>query len=358
MLSCRVGLITFLIVTHELVQMCSVDIFASGLMEESDDWENICQKAYTLDKADFLESGYPITSAMVPSSFNKRKLRSNQESPRKTVPNSRLTDSHKFSIDDDIEEAEDEQDEVQSEEDMENVGMETLVKQSLELRGSSASSMLQPLFQTPGSLLPSVQPQKKKKKDTITSVVKQMAELQRQTAEAMETMRRITKASQRQTEVALAQMRASVADERQANAQMHKTSIEWMRAESNKSHELMQMLMNRIGIEPIAQLPPATQSPPLRLEGQPSSSNMSMAFIPLQPANVSPPLPTKEAAPIPLPPHEGGQIAMDEEDASVEVMDIGSKPIVVGHNLAMDASEAGLGNTSLPVDDPTSGCAL
>ena len=156
----------------------------------------------------------------------------------------------------------------------------------------------------------------------------------------------------------LAQMRASVADERHANAQMYKASIEWMRAESNKSHELMQMLMNRIGIEPIAQLPPATQSPPLKLEEQPSSSNMSMAFIPLQPANVLPPLPTEEATPIPLPPHEGGQIAMDDKDAFVEMMDIGSKPIVVGHNLAVDASKAGLGNTSLPADDPTSGCAL
>ena len=358
MLSCRVGLITFLIVTHELVQMCSVDVFASGLVEESDDWENICQKAYTLDKADFLDSGYPISSAMVLSSSNKRKLRSSQESPKKTVPNPRLTDSHELSSDDDIEEAEDEQDEVQSEEDMENVGMETPIKQSLELRGSSASSMLPPLSQMPGSLLPSVQPQKKKKKDTITSVVKQMAKLQRHIAEAMETMRRTTEASQRQTEVALAQIRASVADERLANAQMHKASIEWMRAESNKSHELMQMLMNRIGIEPIAQLPPATQSPPLRLEGQSSSSNMSMAFNPLQPANVLPPLSTEGAAPIPLPPHEGGQIAMDEEDASVEMMNIGSELIVVGHNLAVDASEAGFGNTSQPVDDPTSGCAL
>ena len=162
----------------------------------------------------------------------------------------------------------------------------------------------------------------------------------------METMHRATEALQRQTEVALAQMRASVADERLANAQMHKANMEWMRAESNKSHELMQMLMNRIGIEPIAQLPPAIQSPPLRLEGQPSSSNMSMAFIPLPPANVLLPLPTEEAAPIPLPPHESGQIATDEEDAYVEVMDIGSDPIVVGHNLAMDASKAGLGNTS------------
>ena len=195
MLSCRVGSITFLIVTHELVQMCFVDVFASGLIEESDDWKNICQKAYTLDKADFLDSGYPITNAMVPSSSNKRKLRSSQESPRKTVPNPRLIDSQELSTDDDIEEAEDKQDEVQSEEDMENVGMETLVKQSLELRGSSASSMLPPLSQTPGSLSPSVQPQKKKKKDTITSVVKQMAELQRQTAEAMETMRMTTEAS-------------------------------------------------------------------------------------------------------------------------------------------------------------------
>ena len=358
MLSCRVGLIKFLIVSHELVQMCFVDVFASGLVEKADDWENICQKAYTLDKADFLDSGYPISSAMLPSSSNKRKLRSSQESPRKNVPNLRITESNELSSDDDIEEADDEQEEVQSEEDTENVGMETPVKQSLELRGSSASSMLPPLSQTPGSLSPSGQPQKKKKKDTITSVVKQMAELQKQTTQAIETMRRSTEALQRQTEVALAQMRASMSDECQANAQMHKANIEWMRAESNKSHELMQMLMNRIGIEPIAQLPPATQSPPLRLEGEPSSSNMSMAFTPLQPADVLPPLLIEEAAPIPLLPHESGQIAMDDGDACVEMMDIGSELIVVGHNLAVDASEAGLRDTSQPVDDPTSGCAL
>ena len=234
-----------------------------------------------LDKADFVDSSYPISSAMFPSSSNKRKLRSSQESPRKANPNPRLSESHKLSSDDDIEEADDEQEEVNSEEDMGNVGMETPIKQFLEFRGSSASSMLPPLFHTPGSLLPSGRPQKMKKKDTITSVVKQMAELQKQTTQAMETMRRSTEASQRQTEVALAQMRASVADERQVNAQMHKANMEWMRAESNKSHELMQMLMNRIGIEPIAQLPPTTQSLPLRLEGQPSSSNMSSASIPL-----------------------------------------------------------------------------
>ena len=159
--------------------MCSVDVFASGLVEESDDWENICQKAYTLDKADFVDSGYPISSAMVPSSSNKRKLRSSQESPRKTNPNPRLGDSHKLSSDDDIEEADDEQKEVQSEDDMGIVGMETPVKQSLELRGSLASSMLPPLSHTPGSSSPFERPQKMKKKDTITSVVKQMAEFQK-----------------------------------------------------------------------------------------------------------------------------------------------------------------------------------
>ena len=174
----------------------------------------------------------------------------------------------------------------------------------------------------------------------------------------METMRRPTEALQRQTEVALAQMRASMADERLANAQMHKANMEWMQAESNKSHELMQMLINRIGIEPIAQLLPATQSSPLRLEGQPSSSNMSSASIPLQSENVLPPLPTEEAAPIPLPPHECGQIAMDDEDACIEMMDIRSDPVMVGHNLAVDASKAGLGSTSQRADDPTSGCAL
>ena len=85
---------------------------------------------------------------------------------------------------------------------------------------------------------------------------------------------------------------------------------------------------------------------------------MSNASIPLQFANVLPPLPIEDAAPIPLPPHECGQIAMDDEDACVEMMDIGSNPIMVRHNLAVDASEAGLGNTSQPADDPTSGCAL
>ena len=107
------------------MQICSVDVFASGLVEESDDWENICQKAYTLDKADFVDSGYPISSAMVPNSSNKKKLRSSQESPRKANQNPRLSESHKLSFDDDIEEADNEQKEVQSEEDMGNVGMET-----------------------------------------------------------------------------------------------------------------------------------------------------------------------------------------------------------------------------------------
>ena len=131
--------------------MCSVDVFASGLVAELDDWKNICQKAYTLDKADFVDSGYPISSAMVPSSSNKRKLRSSQESQKKIVPNRSLSDSHELSSDDDIEEAEDKQDKGQSEEDVGNFGMETPVKQSLELRGSSASSMLPPLFHMPGS---------------------------------------------------------------------------------------------------------------------------------------------------------------------------------------------------------------
>ena len=77
------------------------------------------------------------------------------------------------------------------------------------------------------------------------------------------------------------------------------------------------MLMNKIGIEPIAQLPPVAQSSSLRLEGQPSSLNMSKASSPLQSANVLPPLPIEEAVPIPLPLHESGQIAMDEEDACI-----------------------------------------
>ena len=85
-------------------------------------------KAYTPNKADFVDSGYPISSALVPTSSNKRKLRSSQESPMKTIPNPRLSDLHKLSFDDNIEEVDEEQEEVQSEEDMGNLGMETPVK--------------------------------------------------------------------------------------------------------------------------------------------------------------------------------------------------------------------------------------
>ena len=64
--------------------------------------------------------------------------------------------------------------------------------------------MLPPLFHTPGSLSPSGRPLKKRRKDTITSVVKHMVEFQKQTTEAMETMRRATEVAQKQTKVALA----------------------------------------------------------------------------------------------------------------------------------------------------------
>ena len=107
-MSCRVRLIKFLLIPRELVQMCSLDVFASRLVEESDDWENICQNAYTLDKVDFVDTGYPISSAMVPSSSNKRKLRSSQESLKKANQNPRLSELHELSSDDDIEEADDE----------------------------------------------------------------------------------------------------------------------------------------------------------------------------------------------------------------------------------------------------------
>jgi len=42
------------------MQMSSVDIYAFGPLEDSPDWEEICAKAMTLDKTDFLASWYPI----------------------------------------------------------------------------------------------------------------------------------------------------------------------------------------------------------------------------------------------------------------------------------------------------------
>ena len=63
----------------------------------------------------------------------------------------------------------------------------------------------------------------------------------------------------------------------------------------------MQILIAKIGIEPLAMLPPNASPPVLQLQGQPSSSNISNASSPSDHMKGSPPLPINEAMPIPPP---------------------------------------------------------
>ena len=71
-----------------------------------------------------------------------------------------------------------------------------------------------------------------------------------------------------------------------------------------QNREMLQILLAKIGIEPLATLPPIASPPMLQLQGQPSSSNISNASSPLDHIKGPSPLPIDEAMPIPSPPTE------------------------------------------------------
>ena len=117
--------------------------------------------------------------------------------------------------------------------------------------------------------------------------------------------------AQQQNELALVQMRAKNTKERLANIEIHRSNQEWMREESRTNHELcaqnremLQTLIRKIGIEPIAALPPTSSLPPLELQGQPSSSNISNASSSSQATKGPLPLAIEGALPIPPPSSE------------------------------------------------------
>ena len=93
---------------------------------------------------------------------------------------------------------------------------------STDLPGSLATSMLPLLLQMPRTPIASERPQKKRKRDTITSIAKQLVEIQQQTVVSLANIQRQTKLVQQQTELALAQMQADNAKERRVNIEIHR----------------------------------------------------------------------------------------------------------------------------------------
>ena len=53
---------------------------------------------------------------------------------------------------------------------------------------------------------------------------------------------------------------------------------------------MLQILIKKISIEPVATLSPASEQPMLQLQGQPSGSNISNASSPSNPLKETPPL--------------------------------------------------------------------
>ena len=180
-----------------------------------------------------------------------------------------------------------------------------------DIPGLSGSTILPRFSKTPKTPSAPEPPQKKRKRDTITSIAKQLAEITQQNAASLATIQMQTELAKQQTKLALAQIRAENAKERMANLKLHRSNQEFMREESRTNRELttqnremLQILLAKIGIEPLATLPPNASPLVLQLHGQPSSSNISNASSPSDHMKGLPPLPIDEAMPIPSPPAE------------------------------------------------------
>ena len=367
--------------------MSNVDIFATGPAEQSLWWEEISLKAMTLDIADVLDNSYSISTFGGPGltpSTSKRKLRSSQSSPlhqqrRRPIPHFEDTDSHSE------EEEEDEDEEVEQEgegeEGTEEQGPEGLDEMATPtncpsgyIPSSSGSSMLLHFSKTPRTPFASEPPQKKRKRDTITSIAKQLAEMTQQNAASLATIQMQTELAKQQTELALAQIRVENTKERMANLELYRSNQEFMRQElitnrelTTQNREMLQILLAKIGIEPLATLPPNASPPVMQLQGQPSSSNISNALSSSNHTKGPPPLPIDEAMPIPPPPAEKNvpdilpTLDLDEalEDHQRRCADdIATAEIQPGQNLSKDASEVEPGSDALSTGDQPAGSAL
>ena len=182
-----------------------------------------------------------------------------------------------------------------------------------------------------------------------------------------------TELAKQQTKLALAQIRAENTKERMENIELHKSNQKFMRQESRTNQKLttqnmvmLQILLVKVGIEPLATVPPNASPPMLQLLGQSSSSNISNASSPSNHTKGLPPLPIDEAMPIPppieknvpnpLPRLECEEAIEDHQPQSAD--DIATGEIQPRQNLLRDASEVDPRSDALPTGDQLAGFAL
>ena len=347
--------------------MCGQDNYATGAEVHADWWEGLCTTALKLDLFDFTESGYALPrhnthglrSGPSPS---KRKLRSSQESPAKKKRGPPLKEIEEESSEDDDENYV----EFGDDEGLDNIATPTS-RLGADILGSSGSSMLPPLSVTPKT--PPMVGHPQKKRESLENIVVKMAEMQDKYAETLANLQRQQELAQKQNEVALAQIKADAAKERQENLELHRSTQSWMERESQTNREFMLNLLNIRNAQPMAAIAPDGSSPKLQLEGVPSDSNNSGASTHQMMAPAPPPLPTEEPVQVPLLPSDEcvhslspvGGLAVEEcRGRSQEEAGCSSVPcneVVVGHNLIGVSSEDKIGSNSLQTGDLPAGCA-
>ena len=90
-----------------------------------------------------------------------------------------------------------------------------------------------------------------------------MAEIQDKYAETLANLQGQQKMAQKQTEVALVQIKADKAKERQENLELHRSTQSWMERESQTNRDFMLSLLNIRNAQPMAAIAPDGSSPTL-----------------------------------------------------------------------------------------------
>ena len=256
--------------------------------------------------------------------------------------------------------------EFRDDEGLDNIATPTS-RLSTDIPGSSGSSMLPPLSVTPKT--PPMVGHPQTKRESLENIVLKMAEMQDKYVETLASLQRQQELAQKQNEVAVAQIKANAAKERQENLELHRSKQSWMERESQTNREFLLSLLNIRNAQPMAAIAPDGSSPKLQLEGVPSGSNNSGASTHQMMLPAPPPLLTEEPVQAPLPPTEEcehslspiGGLAVEECRGRLqEEAGCSSAPcneVVVGHNLIGVSSEDEIGSDSLRTRDPPAGCA-
>ena len=176
-----------ILVSNILLQMSCVNVFAVGGAGESDRWEDISEKALSLDRDDFLTTGYKVSAKFknvvrTPSS-SRPTTRPTYQSPSTPAKNQRragVKDVVSLSEDDDEEDEpeedlHDDDDVNETLEPVEPIASAPTRRQGGDVPVSSPSSMISPPDSHPRPSSSASRKGKRKERDSLVSVVESLA---------------------------------------------------------------------------------------------------------------------------------------------------------------------------------------